>query len=384
MECCSDRNSYREPVYGGRLEGSPVGAFHPKLESMPLFEMSEHGGLEAVQPTTFAAEHVLERADLQRALRARIEVIGEDLLVVAEEFGDFAGVNRRIDLLAVDRTGELVVIELKRTEDGGHMDLQSLRYAAMVSTMTFDQLADTYERHLKQEEPSASPDARAKLADFLEEAGGEDTVLERRVRIILVAAGFDQQITTTVLWLADVYGLDIRCVKLVPYRLDQRLLLDVQQVIPLPEAEELMVRLRQRETAARAAEDAVSGRDWTKYVITGPAGDSEPLPKRHAVLELVHRLHKAGVPATDLAGAIPGSRFLPVDGLHAEADLGTVFVARYPRADGNLRRWQMDRPIIDAGRTWILSKMWGANTVPTLEALIELAPEAGISYRAAV
>jgi len=31
-----------------------------------------------------------------------------------------------------------VAIELKRTEDGGHMELQSTRYAAMVSTMTFD------------------------------------------------------------------------------------------------------------------------------------------------------------------------------------------------------------------------------------------------------
>ena len=350
---------------------------------MPLFELSDHGGLEAVEPTTFAAEHVLERADLQRALRARIKVIADDLLVVAEEFGDFAGVNRRIDLLAVDRTGELVVIELKRTEDGGHMDLQALRYAAMVSTMTFDQLAETYERHLRQDDPASAPDARAKLAEFLEDAGGEDTVLERRVRIVLVAAGFDPQITTTVLWLGDVYGLDIRCVKLVPYRVENRLLLDVQQVIPLPEAEELMVRLRRRETAARAAEDAVSGRDWTQYVITGPTGDSEPLRKRHAILEVVQRLHQAGVPAIDLAGAIPGSRFLPVDGVYSDTDLAAAFVARYPRADGNLRRWHIDSPIADDGRTWVLSKQWGTNTLPTLDALIELAPDAGIGYHAA-
>jgi RecB family endonuclease NucS len=62
---------------------------------------------------------VLERADLQRALGANIAVLDADLLVVAEEFGDFADVRRRIDLLAVDREGQLVVIEPKRTEDGG-------------------------------------------------------------------------------------------------------------------------------------------------------------------------------------------------------------------------------------------------------------------------
>lgn len=181
---------------------------------------------------------------------------------------------------------------------------------------------------------------------------------------MLVAAGFDQQITTTVLWLGDVYGLDIRCVKLVPYRVDHRLLLDVQQVIPLPEAEELMVRLRRRETAARAAEDAVSGRDWTQYVITGPTGDSQPLRKRHAILEVVQRLHQAGVPAIDRAGAIPGSRFLPVEGVYRDTDLAAAFVARYPRADGNLRRWHIDSPIADDGRTWVLSKQWEPTLFP--------------------
>lgn len=33
---------------------------------------------------------------------------------------------------------DLVVFELKRTADGGHVDLQAIRYAAMVSAMSFD------------------------------------------------------------------------------------------------------------------------------------------------------------------------------------------------------------------------------------------------------
>jgi RecB family endonuclease NucS len=64
-------------------------------------------------------------------------LISDDLLVLAEEFSQWEDSCRRVDLLAVDRNGELVVIELKRSEDGGHMDLQSLRYAVMISTMTF-------------------------------------------------------------------------------------------------------------------------------------------------------------------------------------------------------------------------------------------------------
>lgn len=347
---------------------------------MALFELTATGGvLLKVPPTSFAAEQVLERADLQRALRANISVLDEDLLVVAEEFGDFADVRRRIDLLCVDREGQLVVIELKRTEDGGHMELQALRYAAMLSTMTFDQLADTFQRYLLQVRPEKADTARATLADFLEDAGGEDTILERRVRIMLVSGGFDPQITTTVLWLNDIYGLDITCIRLVPYRVDHRLLLDVQQVIPLPEAEALMVRLRQRETAARAAA-ATGGADWTQYVIRTPAGESEPLRKRRAVLALVHALHDADVSCAAIEDAIPGSRFLAVGGELDGEELAQAFVAEYPNAHERERRWFLDQPVHESGRTWVLSKMWGTNTVPTLDALIALAPSDGFSY----
>ncbi len=68
----------------------------------------------------------------------------------AEEFGEFEDTHHRVDLLCVDKSGRLVVVELKRTDDGGHMELQALRYAAMVSVMTFDELVATYARHRKQ------------------------------------------------------------------------------------------------------------------------------------------------------------------------------------------------------------------------------------------
>lgn len=153
---------------------------------MPLFEMTS-GGLAAVPSSTFAVEHVLERADLQRLLRARIDAIAGDVMIVAEEFGAFADARRRIDLLGIDREGCLVVFELKRTSDGGHLELQALRYAAMVSTMTFDDLVGHYEHYLASTEPEAVDEAQARLADWLDD--GDSTVISRRVRIVLVSAG---------------------------------------------------------------------------------------------------------------------------------------------------------------------------------------------------
>ena len=108
---------------------------------MSIFEVTPDS-LKALARTDFASQGLRERTDLQPLIRDQIEVLDPDLLVISEEFGDWEESKRRIDLLAVDREANLVVIELKRTESGGHMELQALRYAAMVSTMTFDKAVE--------------------------------------------------------------------------------------------------------------------------------------------------------------------------------------------------------------------------------------------------
>jgi hypothetical protein len=344
-----------------------------------LYELTADGVLHDLPSTTFATEHVLERADLQAALREHIKVLGEDLLVVSEEFGGFE-VRRRIDLLCVDNTARLVVVELKRTEDGGHMELQALRYAAMVSAMTFDQLVDTYQRYLVDRGDPQPDRARDDLARFLDAAGGEDAVLDRRVRVVLVSAGFDPQITTTVLWLNELYGLEISCVRILPYRVGGRLLLDVTQLIPLPEATEFQVALRERETAARAAGARVQHRDMTKYVITTPSGREGPMPKRRAVLALIRAAHLAGYPAAKIAEALstalPGpARLRPVDGHLDGATLRSAFAAAHPEV-GEPGRFFLEEPLHDDdGRTWVPYKMWATDTVPALDALVALDPD---------
>ncbi|MCC6165005.1 MAG: hypothetical protein IT182_16790 [Acidobacteria bacterium] len=110
---------------------------------MALFEISTDR-IQRLETTRFAAAGLKERSDLQRLLRSQIDVITDDVLIIAEEFGDWEDSRRRIDLLGVARNGSLVVIELKRTEDGGHMELQAVRYAAMISKMTFEKAVEAY------------------------------------------------------------------------------------------------------------------------------------------------------------------------------------------------------------------------------------------------
>ena len=116
---------------------------------MSIFEITKNS-LRPLQLTDFAREGLRERDDLQPLIRDQIEVLDSNLLVIGEEFNDWDESRRRIDLLAIDREANLVVIELKRTESGGHMELQALRYAAMVSAMTFEKAVDIYRAHLER------------------------------------------------------------------------------------------------------------------------------------------------------------------------------------------------------------------------------------------
>ncbi len=157
------------------------------VPAMALFELTQDRLVE-VEPTTFSAAGVWERRDLQAALRNDISVIDRDLMVVAEEFGDFEESSRRINLLCVDREARLVVVELKRTTEGGHMEQQALRYAAMVSAMTFDELVDIYQRFLRKTKPDQREHARRQPTEWLDEAGEEGAVLAGSVQIILASA----------------------------------------------------------------------------------------------------------------------------------------------------------------------------------------------------
>jgi exosome complex RNA-binding protein Csl4 len=114
---------------------------------MPIYEVT-NSGLNRLEETKFAIAGLQERRDLQRLLRHSIEIVSPDTLVISEEFGDWDDSRRRIDLLGIDKNANIVVVELKRTEDGGHMELQAIRYAAMVSRMTFHRAAKVYQTYL--------------------------------------------------------------------------------------------------------------------------------------------------------------------------------------------------------------------------------------------
>lgn len=220
---------------------------------MAVYEIKSDG-MHALEQTTFHDARILERQDLQRHLRDQIDIVSPNTLVVAEAFRDWEDSRREIDLLGIDKSGNLVVIELKRTEDAGHAELQAIRYAAMISAMTFEKIVEVFSEYLRQQR--SGKNAQAALLEFLELEEPDEDRFAQDVRIVLVAADFSKELMTTVMWLNE-RELDLRCVRLRPYKDGARVLVDVQQVLPLPEAADYMVRIREkaaRERQERAEE----------------------------------------------------------------------------------------------------------------------------------
>ncbi len=219
--------------------------------------------------------------NLQRLLRDQPDVLEEGLFIISEEYSNWQDSYRSIDLLGLDRTGRLVVIELKRTQSGDHSELQAIRYAAMVSIMTLEQIVEAHREYLVRR--GKNEDARVHILGHLgvsEEADAE--IRTKDPRIILASAGFSKELSTSVLWLND-NGLDITCIRLRLYRNGDEIMMDTDQVMPLPESSDYLVKVREREAVARRQRrhgELVPGGEAFRETIASVPDESQALLMR--------------------------------------------------------------------------------------------------------
>lgn len=221
--------------------------------------------LRKLERTSFSEVGFREREHLQEWLAsmpdALCEAMSEDddgLLIIQKEFDGFDGTRERLDLLALDRAGQLVIIENKLDDSGRDVVWQALKYAAYCSSLKKAEIVGIFQRYLNRH---GDGDAAGEICRFL----GEETLDEVRLndgtnqRIVFIAANFRKEVTSTALWLQD-HQIDARCIKVVPYKFGEEIFVDLQQVIPTPEATDYMIRMAQKEREERSTSTAQSHR----------------------------------------------------------------------------------------------------------------------------
>jgi hypothetical protein len=196
----------------------------------------------AVESKTFKELNFGEVQHLQEWIAKNPNMLGEELLIIQKEFAGFDDTYERLDLLALDKSGSLVVIENKLDDSGKDVTWQALKYVSYCSTLTKIKIANIFQQYL-----GSDKNAENELCDFFERDSFEEIELNKgKQRIILVAANFRKEVTSTVLWLLN-YGINVKCIKVTPYLFNGATLLDTEQIIPIKDAEDYQIGLADKE-----------------------------------------------------------------------------------------------------------------------------------------
>ena len=248
--------------------------------------------------------------------------------------------------------------------------------------MSFDRAVEVFGRHLKA--IGREEDPREAILEWIDLDEPNDDAFAQDVRIVLAAAEFSKELTTAVMWL-NQHELDIRCVRIKPYKDGDRLLLDVQQVLPLPEAEDFQVQIREKQQRERAARQ--SSKDFTRYDVTVAGQSEKGLNKRNAIFFAVKGLCDLGVPPDEIRDTITYQKkrlFRSVDGEVGADEFVSRLVAEQKSGGDRFepRRYYCKDTdlIVSGGRTYAFWNQWGRNIA--YEAIQELSrrfPDRGIS-----
>ena len=225
-------------------------------------------------PQKFGLLGFQERKHLQEWIAENPSLLGEDeeLLIIQKEFAGFAGTGERLDLLALDKGGNLVVIENKLDDSGTDVTWQALKYVSYCSTLKATGIMRIFQKYL--EKSGTGKDAETELREFFGQNDFATKLDQGYQRIILVAARFRKEVTATVKWLCD-RGIIIKCIKVTPYKHGESIIIDTEQIIPVKDAEEYVMRLKENftKTIATAEANALKSRLYFSEIGIEPGAE---------------------------------------------------------------------------------------------------------------
>jgi len=209
------------------------------------------------------------RADLQEWVLSNPAILGPAVRVITFEFEGLPTalptVRDRVNVLGLGADGRLVVAEVKsgRTPD---TDVAAAKYAAMVSRLLPESLAEHYARFQARRQTPMTPDEA--LAELQAHAPDLSQETLRRPRVVLLAPDFSPALTASVVWLNEM-GLDVALLQITAFRsyVYGQLgsasvpMISVSQIFPVRQVEEFTIsperqRAKEIADAKRRVQDA--------------------------------------------------------------------------------------------------------------------------------
>lgn len=196
--------------------------------------------ISKLEEKTFLELKFRERENLQEWIANNPSSLGEELLIIQKEFNGFGETNERLDLLALDKLGNLVIIENKLDDSGRDVTWQTIKYASYCSSLTKQEIIKIYQEYL-----GSNANAQDNISEFFYDRDIEEIILNQGLnsqRLIMIAANFRKEVTSSVLWLMN-FKMRIQCFKVTPFALDDQLFLNVEQILPTKDTEDFAISI---------------------------------------------------------------------------------------------------------------------------------------------
>ena len=190
---------------------------------------------KTLSETTPSQENLTEDDLREWLIRNTKEFFSENLLVIGREV-KIEGIGDRIDVLAIDRDGNLVVLELKRGELTGNVDFQILKYVSYISRWEYSRIKAQFQRFI---DTAWGREIYGEGADFneeLEEFCNDDYEVNGNQRMILIGNDIGDRVGSVVLWLRE-QGIDVSIANFSLFKHDSELYLSAETVIPTSQLE---------------------------------------------------------------------------------------------------------------------------------------------------
>ncbi len=141
---------------------------------------------------------------LEKWIKSNPSILGQDLLIIGEQVSSKSGT---MDFLGIDRSGNLVIIELKRDKLPRDVLSQVIDYASDVASWDVDKINEVCTKY-------TSYTLEDYLNERFEDIDLEDFIVNKTQRILLVGFSIDESLQRMIEWLSDGYGVSINAVVL--------------------------------------------------------------------------------------------------------------------------------------------------------------------------
>jgi len=189
-----------------------------------------------LHPTQFSDNDLAEDDIREWVIANPGEILGDELLVIGREVS-VADLNDGIDVLALDRSGDLVVVELKRGPLRGGVDFQALKYVSYVSRWSYDDVKQQFEKFIQSQWGEDLHGEDATFQETVQAFCTDDYEVNATQRIILAGNSVRERIGSVVLWLRE-QDIDARIVELSLFQDEaSELYLDSKTLVPTSDLE---------------------------------------------------------------------------------------------------------------------------------------------------